>query len=821
MKTMTAFLVRQSERRSATTRLFTLALLLIFGTCSADTGSASDQLFVRPAEVRLSGFNPRQQLLITARDADGREVDVTRQCGIESRDPQILSADGTIVAARRNGESELTITWQDQTAIVPVRVSAFDDTPPIHFKNDILPLLSKAGCNSGGCHGKASGQNGFKLSVFGFDSDADFSALTKEARGRRVFPGAPERSLLVQKAIGQVAHGGGRRIQPNSPDHLLLATWVRQGMPQGDVDAPQPVRVVVEPQSRVLERETRQQLLVTAIYSDGSRRDVSAAAAYSSNSPVVADQVTPGLIETGQIPGEAAITVNYMGQVTAARVLIPRTSLAQDFPDLPVQSPIDGFIWSKLRQMRIVPSELCDDSTFLRRLHLDVLGRLPDPDVTRRFLADVSQDKRTKAIDAVLNDNAYADYHALKWADVLMVDQEALGSRGAFEFHRWLRDQMASNRPYDEWVRELITASGNSGKFGPVNFYRSLRTSEDLTRAVSQAFLGIRMDCAQCHHHPFEKWGQSDFYGLAGFFKGLQRKPLSDSRELVFHTGWQQTNMPLTNEPVTTRPPGGDPIDTTAADPRVQLANWITSRENPWFARLVANRLWAQYLGRGLVNPVDDLRSTNPAVNEPLLNWLTQQVVENEFDLKAVARLILSSRVYQLSSEANTTNLDDEQNFSHFLARRLPAEVLLDAICHVTDVPETFPGMPVGTRATQVWDNRFPSYFLDTFGRSERKSPCECGKSDDPTMSQALHLMNAPEITAKLGAEHGRIVRLVRADAAPETIAEEICLAAWCRYPREKELDVFRRLVAESSPQQASEDFLWAVLNSYDFLFVR
>lgn len=792
-------------------------------TSSGLVGGAigNDQIIIQPSEIRLSGFNPRQQLLVTIRDSKGRDSDVTRAVSATTADGNVARFKAGVVAAVGNGATELVITYRDNRVVVPLAVQAFDESPPIHFENDLLPLLSKTGCNSGGCHGKASGQNGFKLSVFGFDAHTDFAALTKEARGRRIFPGDPERSLLVRKATGLVAHGGGRRIEPDSPDHELLTNWIHQGMPWGDDSAPQPVSISVEPQDRVLDRAARQQLLVTAIYSDGSRRDVTAAAAYSSNSPVIADSVSPGVIETGQVPGEAAITVNYMGHVAAARLLVPRSDATEDGSELPVQNPIDEFVRSKLHRMRIVPSEPCDDTTFLRRTWLDVLGRLPDPETTRQFLADNDPARRTQQIDAVLSHEGYADYHALKWADVLMVDREALGARGAFEFHRWLRDQMASNRPYDEWVRELITASGNSGKFGPVNFYRSLRTPEDLTRAVSQAFLGIRMDCAQCHHHPFEKWGQSDFYGMAGFFKGIERKSLSDSRELVFHGGWQQTRMPLTNEPITTRPPDGDEIDTSAADPRVQLADWLTSPENPWFARLVANRLWAQYLGRGLVNPVDDLRSTNPAVNEPLLEWLTEQVVANDFNLKAVARLILSSRVYQLSSTSNATNADDEQNFSRFLARRLPAEVLLDAICQVTDVPEEFPGMPVGTRAIQVWDNRFPSYFLDTFGRSERKSPCECGKSDDPTMTQALHLMNAPEITSKVAAEHGRIARLIESGAAPDRVAEEICLSAWSRYPREKELAVFRRLVAESSPQQAAEDFLWAVLNSYDFLFVR
>ncbi|MDA0284037.1 MAG: DUF1553 domain-containing protein [Planctomycetota bacterium] len=803
--------------------LAVLTTCALGGTLESKTVAASSEqnqsLRISPNPVLLNSANRRQQILITFVKGD-REIDVTREATIALSSHDSATLVGSVVSANRDGREELSIRYGDEFLQIPVLIENVSSIHSVHFVNDVVPLFSKLGCNSGGCHGKASGQNGFKLSVFGFDPQADFSALSRESRGRRVFTGDPENSLLILKAIGLSAHGGGRRCKPDSPDHKLLSDWIRQGMPWGDDSAPTVTSVRVEPSDRVLGRSADQQLLVTAVYSDGSTRDVTDAAAYSTNSPVVADVDPGGLVHTGTVPGPAAITVNYMGRVAVARILVPQLVPDGSFPELPA-NPIDHTVWRELQRLGILPSELCDDSTFLRRTSLRVLGRLPTPEEVRTFLGDATSEKRSRTIDAFLEREEFADFQALQWADILLVDRVSLGERGAYEFHQWLRNQIAVNRPYDEWVRELLTATGVSGKYGPVNFYRAMRTPDELTRGVSQAFLGIRMDCAQCHHHPFEKWGQEDFYGMSGFFNGLQQKKLSDTRELVFHAGYRPTKMPQTDIVVVTRPPGGEPIDTTAADPRVQLAEWMTAPENPMFARLVANRLWKQFLGRGLVDPVDDLRSTNPASNEPLLNYLTQQVIEHSFNLKAVMRLILNSQAYQLSSKSNESNLRDEQNFSHYLEERLPAEVLLDAICDVTGVVENFPGMPVGTRAIQVWDNRFPSYFLDTFGRSARQSPCECGKSGAPTMSQALHLMNAPEISARLSSKQGRLTMLNASEMSPDEILNELALAAWGRLPNDRERKAAARIFSQSDRRQACEDLMWAMLNSYDFLFVR
>jgi hypothetical protein len=809
-------------QRKPAARLTLLCLLPCFAAAPAEAAPIDcEALTVEPAEVLLGGANRQQHLLVTARTAGGRLLDVTHSCEMTASGPAIASVAEAVVRGRGDGSAAVRVRYGGRSTTVPVRVRDFGGYPPVHFANDVVPLLSKLGCNNGGCHGKASGQNGFKLSVFGFDPRADYDALVKEARGRRVLPTAPEHSLLLTKPTGQLPHGGGRRLGPDSADYVLLREWVRQGTPFGAEGAPHVVGLRLSPAERVLAFGAEQQVLATAVFSDGSLRDVTAAAAYASNAGHVAEVDRAGRIRTGHAPGEAAVTVRYAGHVGAVRVQVPRPGAPDPYPTLPANNKVDELVNARLKTMGLLPSELCDDATFLRRLFLDVLGVLPTPDEVRAFLADHDATKRRRAIGRALDRPEYADYWVLQWSDILLVNRDKLGDRGAFELHRWLREQFARNRPYDRWVRELITAAGPSAKNGPVNFYRASQTTEEVTRAVSQAFLGIRLECAQCHHHPFEVWGQDDFYGLAGFFNGLQRRPAPGQGELVFHAGYRETLHPRTGRPVPTRPPGGPVLGATGGDPREDLASWMTGRDNPYFARLVVNRLWKHYLGRGLVEPEDDLRSTNPAANEPLLDYLAGRLVAERYDLKAVTRLILSSRTYQLSGAPTVANRDDEQNCSHHRVTRLPAEVLLDAISEVTGVPEAFPGRPRGTRAVELWDNRLPSYFLDVFGRSERTSPCSCGRSGEPTMAQCLHLMNAPEVEKKVAAPSGRVARLLRQGAGDERIVEELCLAALGRPPGDKEKRAAKKLFAHGSREQAAQDFLWALLNSYDFLFVQ
>lgn len=781
-----------------------------------------ERLEVSPAEVVLSGKNRQLQLQVTGIDGP-LAFDVTRAVKIESADRDIVQVEHGFVTGRREGRTELLIGEGRLARRIPVTVSDFDNYPPVHFVNDIIPLFSKLGCNSGGCHGKQAGQNGFKLSVFGFDPRADHEALVKAARGRRVFPTAVERSLIYSKAIGKTAHGGGQRMRADSQDAELLLEWLKQGMPWGDDQAPVVTEIEVTPNLQSLVPRQQQQLRVVATYSDGRRRDVTRAAAYTSNQPAIAGCDPKGLVDAGQVAGEAAITINYMGLVDVARIVIPRPGDKPEKPRwLDDTHPIDRLTWKKWEQLRITPSAPCDDATFLRRVRLKVTGTLPTSQEVLAFEQDSAVDKRQRLVAQALQSDGYVHYWTQKWSDILMVNSRSLGGRGAYAFHQWIQRQVATNRPYDQWVREIILATGNSGQVGPANFYRSRRTPEDAAKTVSQAFLGVRLDCAQCHHHPFEKWGQDDFYGLAGYFNGMSREKLDENRELIYHPGHRSMSIPVIDRPVSTRPLAGEPTAVGPdVDPRPELAQWLTAAENPYFSRLVANRIWKHLMGRGLVEPEDDLRETNPPTNPELLDHLAQTLVESDFDLQHLMRHIMSSQTFQLSSVPNETNVDDQQTYSHYLVRRLPAAVMLDAICDVTGVPESYPGHPRGARAVQLWDNQLPSYFLDTFGRSLRESPCECGSSGEPTMAQALHLLNAPEIEAKLQHPHGRAAQLAASSRTEQELIREIVLSTANRAPTSEEIATARKFFAADTRLHAVQDFLWVMMNSYDFLFVK
>ena len=798
-------------------RLGILILLVIAGPAV----NAEAEFDVEPKRLVLRGANREQQLVVSAPGPNGLR-DLTRSCKFDVGDGRVARMNGTLVEGVSDGSTTLVVSFDGERIEVPIVVEDFDQYPPVHFENDVLPIFTKLGCNSGGCHGKSTGQNGFKLSVFSFDPAADYETLLKQSRGRRALTGSPGRSLLLLKATAAVPHGGGKRLVENSRDYKVLYEWIGQGMPYGPNDASRLVSVEIFPTDRIVGFASTQQILVSAKYSDGTHRDVSSAATYTSNFGPVADVDESGLVTTGHVPGEAAITVNYMGQVAALRIQVPRPDRPASYPRLDSANPIDKLVWKKLEKMGVLPSPICEDAAFLRRASLDTIGCSPDPATVRTFVADSDPKKRARLIDQLLERDEFADLWALKWADILLVDSDALGKRGAYEFHRWLRKQFDRNRPYDEWVQELVTATGHSAREGPVNYYRALRTPEELARSVSQAFLGVRLECAQCHHHPFEKWGREDFYGVAGFFNGVERKKTSDGREVIFHSGLRETRIPVTNQLVTTRPLGSTtPPDLERGDPRLVLARWITSKENPWFAKLAVNRVVKHFLGRGLVDPEDDLRTTNPPTNAELLSFLEQSFIDSGYDLKALIRLLLNSRVYQLTSVPNESNSSDNQNFSRYFVKRLSAEVLLDAISHATGVPEAFPGHPPGTRAIELWDNRLPSYFLEIFGRPARNSPCECGRISDPTISQALHLMNAPEIERKISHPKGRVARLVASGASQNHVIEELCLAALGRFPSKVEQQIAQELFAGAPPREAAEDFLWTLLNSYDFIFVR
>ncbi|MBA4063437.1 MAG: hypothetical protein C0501_06935 [Isosphaera sp.] len=778
---------------------------------------------VSPPAVRLDSPEASQQLLVT-RDA----ADATRAARYEVADPAVAAVDAAgLVTPRAEGKTEVRVTHGTDTVRVPVEVTGLAAPRPVSFVQDVIPILTKASCNSGGCHGKADGQGGLKLSVFGFDPAADHQALVTEGRGRRVLPASPQNSLFMQKGTGAAPHGGGKKLDPDGLRYRRLLRWLHEGARFDAADAPEVVRLEVEPAGRTLPLGGTQQLRVTAVAADGSRRCVTAEAEYDSNAPTIAGADGRGLVQAGDKPGEAAILVRYAGHVTVCRVTLPRPGVT--FPRPAEANFVDKHVWDKLERLGIPPSDPADDATFLRRVHLDTTGTLPTAAEAAAFLDSKDPKKREKLVDALLARPEYADFWAMKWADVLKVDKDAVTPQGAVAMTRWIRRQVADNSPYDRFARAVVTAVGDTTGDGPAAFYKSVPTPEAAARAVSQVFLGVRIECAECHHHPSERWGQDDYWALAGMFSGVARKPLPGGAEAVVWKAGADLGPKVgkgkkatVKEGVPARPLGAAPPTFAPADDRRKaLADWMTAADNPYFAAAAANRLWAHYFGRGLVEPVDDLRATNPATNEPLLAALAAHLRETGYDLKAFTRTLLLSRAYQLGSRPAPGNAADEQNFSRAAVKPMPAEVLLDAVCRVTGVAEKFNGWPDGYRAVQVWDNRMPSYFFQIFGRPVRYSVCECERGTDPSIAQALHLMNSPEIAAKVRARSGTARALADSDKKPEAVVDELFLAALSRRPTAAERAKFLEAFADGDRRAAVEDVLWALLNSKEFLYNR
>lgn len=795
--------------------------LLVWLLCAdmSTVASHSDGLQVSPQFVVLDGPEASQQLLVNQRDASNAQEDLTHRSMYHVSNPEVVRVDNSgLIEPVGEGKTEVVVHHAGKQVHVEVEVKGLNHPVPVAFDQQILPLLTKAGCNSGACHGKAEGQNGFKLSVFGFDAESDYQAVVFESRGRRVFPASPLNSLFLAKASGRIAHGGGKKISEGTPSYHRLARWLTEGMHFRNGHTSQVIAIEVEPKEINLALQATQQVRVSAIDDQGKRRCVTIEAEYESNMPSLAAVNNRGRIQGGSNPGEAAILVRYLGQVTYCRVTLPRPGVR--FVRPPEANFVDTLVWNKLEQLGIPPSQLADDATFLRRVFLDTIGTLPSSTEARTFLANADPLKRAKLIDHLLERPEYADYWTMKWADLLRVDRDTLTAAGAVAMTRWLRQQFAENRPYDQFVREIVTSKGSTTARGPVGFFKALDKPEVMSRSISQLFLGVRIECAQCHHHPSEKWGQEDYYALAGFFTGITRKPIPGG-ELIEAGPGSDMKHPRTEKMIPARALGAaPPALPMEPDGRRSLAQWMTSTENPFFAKSIANRLWAHYYGRGLIEPIDDLRVTNPASNEPLLNELAKHLKANKYDLKAFTRTLLNSRVYQTGAQL-ATNVSDEQNFSHSRPRTLPAEVLLDAISQSTGVPEKFDGWPLGIRAINVWDNRMPSYFLKLFGRPDRISVCECERSSEPSIAQALHLMNSPEIAAKIHARTGTARRLSDSDKTPEAVIEELYLSVLSRYPTKAEQHVMLELFsgAGSDRRNAVEDVLWTLLNTKEFIY--
>ena len=712
------------------------------------------------------------------------------------------------------------------------------ETPhPLSFVNDIQPILTKAGCNAGACHAKAiTGQRGFRLSVLGFEPEEDYEAIVKQGKGRRVFPAAPEESLLITKGAAIVPHTGGRHLEPDSEAYKTLVRWIAEGMNYASKNEATLSSILVEPARVTMKIKTAQQLKVTAKYSDGSSRDVTKLALFEANDRAMATAGEQGLVKTLDLPGNVAVMVRFGGRVSVCSVSIPLGAPVDSLP--PVKNFIDQHVFANLKQIGVPPSPLCDDSAFLRRISLDIGGRLPTAEETKAFLASREPDKRDRAIEALLSSPDYADYFANKWTSLLKNTRaDAADITSNFAFHAWMRDSLLANTKYDQIVRQILASTGTIVSNPPVAWYKRVKEPTTQLEDVAQLFLGVRMQCAQCHHHPFERWTQAEYYRLAAFFSQIGRKPTAIAGEdLIFHKrGIAQTEHRKTH--VMLKPAGlGEPELDIAPDddPRLALVDWMSQKNNPFFAKSLVNRYWKHFFKRGLVEPEDDLRDTNPPTNPDLFEALAKSFTESGYDLKALVRTLTQSHAYQLSSTPNPYNAVDRQAYSHYYPRRMTAEVMLDSIDMVTGSKTDFADLPAGTRAISLPDNSYnrASPFLKVFGRPEGASVCECERVQSASLAQSLHLMNAADVKAKLSASGGRAEALSKAEMPEPKRIRELYLAAFSREPTADEVRISENHVSKPRTDAAGkpldsqrakrngyEDLVWALLNTKEFLY--
>ncbi len=734
-------------------------------------------------------------------------VDLTAAAELQAANPAVAAVGpDRVVRPVADGETSLTVVAKigESTASAQVVVTVKEaGSESASFLHDVLPMFSKLGCNAIACHGSTLGRGGFALSMFGADSTADCEALTRAHRGRRINRVEPLKSLVLLKATGAVPHTGGPKIQADSPEYAMLAAWIAQGLPMGDDQRDKPVAVTLSPKDKVLRKGEGQRLLVRAVYADGSQRDVTCLASFTSSQPELAAVDPNGLVKAESF-GEAVISATFMRRSDIVRVLVPQP-LPTPFPKIEPNNRIDELVFAKLQKLGFPPSDPCPDEVFLRRVYLDVIGTLPNPDEARTFLAETDPAKRSKLIDRLLDRDEYADFWALKWGDLLRIKSEypvRVWPRGVLTYYRWVRGCIAANKPYDQFARELITANGSDFQVGPANYYRAVQKREPLNyaEATSVLFLGARLDCVHCHAHPAESWDQDDGLGMAAFFSKVAIKATQEwKEEIVFFNQYGAVWHPKRRDYVNPKFLGGEVLDMPHdQDPRPRFAEWLTSPQNPWFAKVMANRVWYWLLGRGIVHEADDFRSTNPPSNPELLDYLTQEFVDHKFDVKHLFRLILNSKTYQLSSQPNELNRGDMTHFSHFHVRRMGAEPLLDAVCQVTGTSDQFASwipvpptiMPLGSRAIQLFDGDIKNPLLDLFGRPLRDTPYECERKVGGSVRQSLHLVNSDHFEGKL-AGSPNLQRLLAANKPDAEIVEELYLATLSRLPRPEEVQKF------------------------------
>lgn len=816
-------------RRTVRSLALTVSTFLALGAGSARAADDPAAIIgnpttvvIAPAESTLQGSRATRQLIVSSTYADGTVRDLTHALEWVSLNPEIASvnakgrvvpkADGVATIVARRGSVEVKAS---------VKVERMGQSVPVSFRRDVVPAFSQAGCNMGACHGTPTGKGGFKLSLRGYLPDQDFFVLSREAGGRRINPLAAETSLVLRKPLGELPHEGGLRISRNTKSYEYITEWIREGA-HDDPGAPAAVRLEILPGARVLNAPAKNQQVVVVVHmADGSSRDITPLCYYNSSNPEIADVDVDGYV-TFKTRGEVAVIAHYLDLVANVRlthlVEVPGFTVAA----VPQDNVIDKAVFSKLNRMRISPSEPCTDQEFIRRAYLDTIGVLPKPEEVRAFLDDPSADRRAKVVDRLLVRPEFYDFWTLKFADILRSNGRLIQSKGTYVFNRWIRAQLERNTPMDRFVRELLTADGSAFKNPAANYYRISRDPENSVETTAQLFLGVRIQCAKCHNHPFERWTQDDYYGFAAFFSRVRQKPGAlPEDEVIFTAGDGDVRQPRTGQVMKPKALGGPVLeDPKTPDRRVALASWLTGPENPFFAKSLVNRVWYHLAGRGIVEPVDDFRDSNPSSNDELLDGLTAQFVKGGFDLKSLIRSILVSRTYQLSARTNELNADDTLYFSHAFTKLLPAEVLLDAISTVTATVTPFDNLPKGSRAAQIPDGKMENPFLKTFGRPARELACECERESDSNLSQALQLIGGATVNGKLRDDNGRMAQLAKGNKSPEEITKELYLLALAREPNASELTAAtKHLSAAKDRRQAVEDLGWVLINSKEFLF--
>jgi hypothetical protein len=708
---------------------------------------------------------------------------------------------------------------------VPLEVKAATTDRPVSFNLDVMPVFMRDNCNTGSCHGAARGQDGFRLSLFGFDPKGDHFRLTQELSGRRINLSVPEESLLITKSINSVPHTGGKRMEADSPNYRTLVEWITNGTPYDDEKTlPTVTSVDIFPKTVVLEGEGSQlQFTVRATYSDGHNRDITPLAVFISNNDPTAKVSKDGLV-TAAKRGEAFVMARYDTFTVGSQVIVIPDALQYEKPKLAEHNYIDALVHDKLHRLRILPSEVCDDATFIRRVFLDVVGLLPTEEESAKFFADASPDKRTKLIDDLLSRKEFTEMWVMKWAELLQIrtnPTNQVSYKATLLYYNWLKERISSNVPFNKIVQELLGSNGGTFTNPATNYYQIERDTLKVSENVAQVFMGMRLQCAQCHNHPFDRWTMNDYYGFASFFSQIGRKQAEDPREtVVFNAGGGEVNHIVTKAPQKPKFLGAEEPDLTGKDRRAALVEWMASPRNPYFATNLSNIIWAHFFGVGIIDPVDDVRISNPASNPELLASLGSKLTEYNYDFKKLVRDICSSRTYQLTSRVNDSNADDEKNFSHALIRRQRAEVMLDTISQVTETKNKFQGLPLGARAVQIADGNVSTYFLRTFGRAERATVCSCEVKMDPNLGQALHLLNG-DVTQSRIAEGQTVKKLLTAGKAPLDVLDALYLRSFARKPTAGEIKpVSDALAATPDDAQAIlEDVFWALLNSKEYMF--